>query len=55
MRFKKTVSIFVAKPVQMGIPLAQVVDIQVVDAIHNLKKAGLNQNRVTLSGSVKAI
>ncbi|ABW31231.1 hypothetical protein AM1_6301 [Acaryochloris marina MBIC11017] len=55
MLFKRAASIFVAKPVRMDIPLARVVDIQVVDAIHNLKKAGLNQNRVTLSGSIKVI
>ncbi|ABW31877.1 hypothetical protein AM1_F0056 (plasmid) [Acaryochloris marina MBIC11017] len=36
MRFKKAVSIFVAKPVQMDIPQARVVDIRVVDAVHNL-------------------
>lgn len=42
MLFKKAVSIFVAKPVRMDIPQARVADIRVVDAIHNLKKAGLN-------------
>lgn len=55
MLFKKAVSIFVAKPVRMDIHQARVVGIQVVDVVHNLKKAGLNQNRVTQPGVIKVI